>query len=656
MKIIPKTKKDFSWVNFTPKEITGYTKKVIEMISRDVESIKDIPKEKRNFENTVFAINEIGESNLEDSPVSFLSYVSTDEKTRKASREFQETVSKKSIDISFDRKLYEAFKEFDMNKEKLSGPEIRLYEDIKNGFEDQGFHLPPAKQRELKVIKKRLTTLGIKFSKNIDSYHDQILCSRDELRGLPENYISNLKIDKKTGKYIVTLAYPELGPFMKFAESDKKRKELSDKSAQRGGKENLLILKEILALRTKQAKLLGYPNFVALSAKELIAKNPENIKDFLVGTIEKLRPRVDKELKELQMFISKNYPGKKLQYFNMAYFSTKMREAEFSYDQKEVKEYFEIENVLGKMKQIFGKLFGVSFRPNQELPLWHKDAEMFDVVEKGKVIGHFGLDLYPRKDKYSHMGCSPLIPGKLASFRNKKEYLAPVSVIVGNFPISSKANPSLLSVGEVETIFHEFGHAIHGVLTRAEISSQAGTNVLHDFVEMPSQLFENWTKDKENLRFISEHFKTGKKMASGLIDKVLKSSDFMKAHQYYYTFVISLQDFEMHTDKWNIEPLRLSRDFDKRYSQVPSSPKSLFPAGWGHMVGYEAKYYSYMWALVYSYDVFSRFKKEGIMNKKVGLELRRKILEKGDSEDPLKIMTEFLGRKPNNKAFLEALK
>ncbi len=650
MKIIPKTKKDFAWVNFTPKEIREYTARSIKKIEEDIKAVKNIPQNKRNFENTVFAIEKAGEDGSEDSPLSFLQYVSTDENVRKASKEYQEKLTKKVIDISFDKGLYKAFLDYDVTKEKISPSEYRLWKDMKTSFEDQGFHLPKAKQEELKSIKKRLSILGISFSKNIEEYHDQILCSLDDLKGLPDSYIANLKTDKKTKKYIVTLAYPESGPFMKFAESDSKRQELADKISQKGGKANIKILKEMLVLRKKQAELLGFKSYVDFEAKDLIAKDSSTIKGFLIPTIEKLKKGVDKEYIALQKHV-----GQKLSYFNAGFYAHKMQQDLYSYDPNIVKEYFELWHVINKMFEIFGTLFSVSFKENKQLPKWHRDAKIFDVIEKGNVVAHIGFDLYPRKNKFSHMACWPLMPGKSKGFRGK-DYLAPVSVIVGNFPIGTKENPSLLSVRELETMFHEFGHAMHGSLGRASLFSQSGTSVTFDFVETPSQLFENWIRQKKNLKLVSRHWKTGKKIEDNLLDKVIKSLDFMKASQEYHTFILSLQDFEMHTDKYGVDPLVLSLTFEKKYRPVDGSPKSLFPAGWGHLVGYAAKYYAYMWALVYSYDVFSRFKKEGIMSKKVGMELRRKILEKGDSEDPIKLMTDFLGRKPNNKAFLEALK
>lgn len=654
MKIISKTQKDFAWIKFTPKQINEYTKKILKKIDEDVEAIKKIPKEKRNFENTIYALDQIGEISTEDNPVSFLQYVSENDAARKASRGYQETLSKKSIDISFDEALYDAFKEYNPKKEKLSGPEQMLYKWTKIRFENQGFHLPQKKQSELKKIKKELSDLSMAFSKNIDEHHDFILCTKDELSGLPESYIANLKIDKITKKYIVSLAYPELRPFLQFAHNELKRKELAIKSSQKGGKENIKVLSKMLRLRKQRANIMGYSNFVELVTKNKIAKNGGNVKKFLESTISKLKPIMSKDYKKLQDYIDKKFLGKKLNYYSSAYFSTKMKEDLYSYDQNKVKEYFELNHVMQKMFEIFASLFSVSFIENTTLPRWHKDVKFFDVIEKGVVTGHIALDLYPRKNKFSHMACWNLIPGRNTSFRSS-EYLAPVSVIVGNFPLSTKNNPSLLSIAEIETLFHEFGHMSHDYLSRAPFASQAGTNVVFDFVETPSQLFENWVRDEKNLKAISKHHKTGESINGDLLTKVISSLDYMKASKFYYNFVLSLQDYEMHTGKWNVDPLKLDKEFNKRYSFFEQSPKSLFPASWGHMAGYEAKYYSYMWSIVYSYDLFSRFKEKGIMNKKIGMELRRKILEKGGSEDELKQIESFLGRKPNNKAFLEAL-
>jgi thimet oligopeptidase len=654
MKIIPKTKKDFNWVKWGPSEINKQLNLIFKKIEDDIKKIKSIPKDGRTFENTILAIDTIGSSDLgdEDGPITFLKNVSDKKKVRDASRKAEEKLMKRMIDVSFDKELFNAFTEYEFDPKGFSEPEIILYEDIKKDFLKRGFYLPQKIQDEVKNINKRISDLSIKFSKNISSYYDFILCSEEDLRGLSKSYISNLKIDKKTKKRIVTLAYPELTPFLSFAESDSKRKELADKVSQRGGKENLKILAELLKLRNKMAKLLGFENYVAYAVSDKIAKKPENVKKFLENTIPGLIQRSKIDLKNLQNFVDKNFPGKNINYYNSKYFSLKMQKDLFNYDSNLVKEYFELNNVILKMLDIFGEVFSVSFKENKLLPKWHRDIKIFDVIENKKVIGHVCFDLFPRQDKFSHMACWGLMKGKKIS----GGYSAPVSAVVGNFPKSSKSSPSLLSLGEIETLFHEFGHSLHNVFTRAEIVSQAGFGVAWDFVEMPSQLFENWVRDKKILKNISKHYKTGKPLDDITIENIVNSFKFMESSDFLVQFVYALQDYEMHSTKYNVSPLKLAKDFKNKYYEIPGSPKSLFPAGWGHMTDYAAKYYSYMWAIVYAYDIFSKFKKDGIMNNNTGMDLRRKVLEKGGSRDEIKQMEDFLGRKPNNKAFLEALK
>ncbi len=654
MKIIPKTKIDFAWVKFGPKQIEVAADKVISEVRANLKAIKSIPKEKRTFENTVFSMDRLN-TDGEDNYIAFIQHVSTDPLAREASRNAEEKISKEMIDAFFDADLYKAILEYDPKSEKLSPSERRFLDDMVLSFKRQGLDLPKKQQEEVKTIRKQLVELSIKFNSNIANYQDSVLCTKEELLGLSDAYIANLSVDEKTKKYIVTLAYPELKPFMKFAESDEKRQELADKSVQKGGMENILILKKLLKLRNKLAKKLGYENYVAYVVEDELAEKHENVRSFLTNTIDGLLPRAKKDFQTLSKFAQENLPHKKLTYYSSGYIANKLEQKLFGFDQNKIKEYFELSRVMNEMFSIFGKLFGVKFRENKVLPKWHPDVVIFDLVEKGHTVGHVLFDMYPRKDKFSHMACWGLMKGQTRGFRSS-EYLAPVSIIVGNFPKGNKKSPSLLSIDEVETLFHEFGHAMHGTLSRAEISSQSGTSVAFDFVETPSQLFENWVRDKNTLKRISRHYKTGKQLDRKTVDQIIASFNFMKAREFLRVFTMSLQDYEMHSTRFETDPLKLDREFHDRYFSLPQSPKSLFPASWGHMTDYAARYYSYMWAIVYAYDIFSRFKIDGVMNKKAGMELRSMILEKGDTEKAMKLVADFLGRKPNNKAFLEALK
>lgn len=654
MKIIPKTQKDFEWVSWKPADIDRVAKETIAKVHADYARIKAIPKKDRTFENTIYALEKAGELPYEQAGVSFLTYVSTDKKVRDASHKASIWMSLQMADIEYDAELYKAFLEYNPKKEKLTDEEKVLYKDTKIWFEKKGFHLDDKKKKELILLLKRESTLGSEFSKRIDDHEDHILCTREELDGLPANYIANLKKDKKTGLYMVSLDYPELRPFLTFAKSDKKRKELAVKNGKKGGKRNLTILAELLQLRHKRAHILGYNSYAHMALSHRMSKKPEMVKTFLESTLSELQPRVKKDMRELEAFGKKTLGISKLTFYNQSYVANAMRKHLFDYDPNLVKEYFPLERVMEYMFELFGGLFGISFKKNN-FKLWDKEVMSFDVLENGEPIAHLIFDLFPRSGKFGHMACWNLIEGERAGFRSD-DYKAPVSVIVGNFPRGTKKNPSLLSVNEIETLFHEFGHMSHDMLTRASFASHAGTGTDFDFVETPSQLFEKWVENVDVLTDMSRHYKTGASLPKDIQHIISSMSTFMKAGEHYGTFVGGLHDLLMHTTHHNKDVRKTAEMIEKKYGgMVAPNKESLHPAGWGHMVGYASSYYTYMWSLVYAHDVFSRFAETGLKNKKTGKELREYILSRGGSVDETLQLKQFLGRSPNNKAFLKEL-
>ncbi len=647
MKIIPKTKKDFAWVNFTAKQLETVAKKHIEKLKNDLAEIKSIPKDKRTFENSILAIEKAGLPEIETNTIALLSYVSPDEKIRKVTAKIILELSKKQLDVMQDKELFRAFNEY--KPKNLAEDQRRLYKDLKRSFENMGFHLSDSKQKELVRIKKEISDIDQKAGLEINNDRRTILCTREELDGLDEGFINKLSKDKKTGKYIVSTDYPELKPFAKNAKNNKKRKELIDEDSLRGGKKNLERLARILILRDQKAKILGYKNHAEYVLEEKIAKNSETVEKFLVGNLSKLKIDYQKLINEIR-----KVKGSKPEYFDYEYYFNEFIKNNYAVDESKIKEYFEINNVLSEIFKLFGGLFKVTFVKNTEIKLWHEDVFMFDVFEGNKKIAHLMFDLFPRKGKYNHACHWSMAHG---SYRKDiGGYEAPTSVVIANYSKADKTNPSLLTFWDVEAFYHEFGHACHALLTRARYASQSGTSVRQDFVETPSQLFELWLDDNEYLKSVSSHYKTGEHLDLDVIEKIQAMRGVQALDQNFRTFVLALFDLKVHLNP-KAKILTIRDRILKDYGYFKISKIGLWPASFGHIFGgYDVGYYGYVWALVYSYDIFSRFKKEGIMNKKVGIELRRKILEKGDSEDPIKLMTGFLGRKPNNKAFLEALK
>ncbi len=656
IQIKPRTQEDFKWINFNSKQLEKVAEQLIEKKKVDYEAIKSISKEQRNFENTVYALERAGHiENISEEIFAFFVELSPKKKERETAFKLQQKMSHAMIDLAYDEDLFKALLAYNPKKEKLSEPQKRLYKDALKSFKDMGFHLPKEDQKTLKEYNKKISTLSEKFQKNINDFSTFILCTKEELKGLPENYIANLPKDAKTGKYKIMYSYASYLPFMQFAESGKKRKEFADKVAQKGGKKNLVILKELFELRHKVAGLLGYKNFADYITEDRLVKNQKTVLDFIYDLIKGCRVYFDKHKEKINTFKASKTGilGDSTNYYDSSFYSNLYALEHIGIDTKKVKEYFEMQNILSEMFSLFGSLFGVSFVENKEWKLWHKDVQVFDVIEKGKIIAHLALDLYPREGKYSHVGCWNFMKGYNKDLFGK-ERTAPFTIIIGNFPKVKAKHSTLLSFWEVESLFHEFGHACHDMFTRAVFKSQAGTSTVYDFVETPSQIFEEWLSVPEILQKISKHHKTGEKIPKELIKKIIDNKNSNLASFVYGQSIYVLLDQKFHSGEKIDNIKQVSQELDEQYGLNSPSPKSLFPAGFGHLVGQEASYYVYMYSLSLAYDFFSRFEKEGYTNKKTGKALRS-VLEKGGSYDEMTYIKEFLGRKPNNKAFLKAL-
>ncbi len=661
MKTIELTKKDFAWTKWGAEDLEKAVKEIIAEKKKRYDEIKKIPASERTFENTVYAI-ESSDYAYESvfGYIHTLSSIALDKKVRDSARKAEEELSKKLVDIEYDEKLYLAVKEYLKNqkklKENLCEEDKKLLKDMLRGYKRMGFDLQKDKQKELKKILKQKSKLSTQFSKNINEWKDFILVTKDELDGLPERYVDGLQKDKKSGKYKVTLEYPDLIPFMANAKSEKKRKELAEKELQKGGKKNIEILKKALSLRDKSAKLLGYKNYADFVTEERMAKSSKKVYLFLNTLIKKVEKGAREELTEFAKMKEKD-SGKKCnlpEHYDIAYYSNMLKKKKFDIDPEALREYFPLEHVKKEIFVLFGNLFGIKFEKLKGYPLWHKDVELYAIKENGKIISYFTFDLFPREGKYGHACVQDITHSKNINF-NSDERSAPFACLITNFLKPSKKHPSLLTLGDVETFLHEFGHILHHSLSKSKYSSQSGFNVAWDFVEVPSQILENWIWDKKMLKRFSKHYKNGKSLDDKTIRNILKS----KLHGIKYFVlrqnILALFDMELHTKKIK-STTTLYNKLVKRYTGIKMPKDNIFPARFAHIMGgYSAGYYSYMWALVFADDMFSKFKKAGLQNKKVGAEYKRWILEKGSSMDEMKLVKNFLGRKANNKAFLKGI-
>lgn len=655
------TEKDFTWVNITKKQIVQTGIDLIANKKRVYKEIKKILPENRTFENTIYAI-ETSEGVYGDTmrKIGLLHEVSPKEEIRTTAYEVINNVSKQLVDIEYDRDLYIAMCEyyegnFIDEKKTLGKDRVKLLEDTILEYRRMGFDLPEVKRKKLKELLKKASFLANSFGKNINDYNDFILCNDEELDGLPDRIKQSLRKDKE-GKYIVSLQYPEYFPFMTYANNRKLREELANKNLKKGGKKNLKILHDLIKIKHEIASILGYKHHADFRLETRMAKNAKTVDDFQNELLNKLVKGGKKDLDEVKSF-AKTLGIKKLEHYDFGFVSNKLKENLYDYNSEEVRSYFPLDHVLSQMFSLCEKLFSIKIT-KLDYKLWHKDAVLYEVKNTGKdasLVGYFAMDLFPRTGKFGHAMCSDVVVGRLESF-NGDNYITPFTTIVCNFPTPNKKNPSLLSIAEVETLFHEFGHSLHMLFTTVRHESQSGSNVTWDFVETPSQIMENFVWNDLMLTKLSKHVSTCKSLPKDLREKVLRAKKFQNTYFFVRQLVMGILDMDLHTKRASDGTKRYIA-LIKKYSGISLPAKeTLFPAGFGHIGGgYDAGYYSYLWALVYACDAFSEFEKNGVISNEVGMRWRKEVLEKGSSEEEAKLIKNFLKRSPNQKAFLKEI-
>ncbi|MFA5841820.1 MAG: M3 family metallopeptidase [Candidatus Paceibacterota bacterium] len=659
MQVKTYTPRDFAWTKWTAGDIRAFAPKVIANKKARYAEIKKIPKEKRTFENTIYAI-ESSDYEYTDQmrAAGLLLNVSPINTVRNAAKEAIKKLDKAFVEIEHDEDLYKAVLEYqEVNrKEKLSTEDAKLLKDTLTAYRRMGFDLPKKEQKILKEKWKQLNNLSTDFSNNINEYKDHIVATREELDGLPEGYINNLKRNKK-GNYLVSLEYPDLVPFLANAKSSQKREELAYKNYQKGGQKNMKILTEILKLRREISLMLGYKNHIAYRTEPRLVKNEKNVFKFVDGLIKKLqKPALSdfRALSELKKRIDGNSGG--LKYYDTSYYSEQLKRKKFNLNSEEIREYFPLDKVKKGTFEIYSKLLSVRFEKLSGYKLWHEDAEIFAVKDKnGKTISYVLFDLYPRPNKYGHACVEMLVPGRHLSYSKESDYVAPIGIIIANFPKPSRKFRSILSHSEVETFFHEFGHLMHVALSKSPYASVSGYNVKWDFAEAPSQMLEHWVWDKKMLRVLSGHYKTGKPLPDTLLQKMLKAKNHMEYYANLKQLIFALFDLSIHKGAPPKDIAKIYNNLVWKHMKVRLPKQAIFPAGFGHLMGYDAGYYGYMWSKVFASDMFTRFKKEGLLNPKTGEDYRREILEVGGSREEMDSVRKFLGRAPDDKAFLKEI-
>lgn len=625
---------------------------------KSLDKLYTIPKDDRTFDNTMLELDNIyNEASNVYGCVYLMGSVHPDDAIREQALQSRSQFAKFFNEIQLDENLYRAVKDYSESDEakELTGYRAKFVKETVEDFERNGFALSEEGRKELEIINNKISDLSLLFQKNIASVDDYLLVEEADMEGLQEDYIKNHKTDD--GKYKIDLSYPSYLPFMKYSKSDASRKKLYIMFRNRAAEDNLEILNKVLVLRKQMAELLGYNTYAEYRVEDRMAKSPETVWDFENDLVDKVKKKAVldyDELLDIKRSMLNDDSVEVIQAWESAYYNNILLKQKYDLDQNLVKEYFATDNVINGLFQIAQHLFEVEFEEVGTPSTWQEDVRLYEVKQNGEVISYFYMDLYPRANKYSHAACFPMIAGK----ETDSGYQKPVAALVCNFPTPTDDMPSLLSHSEVETFFHEFGHVLHNVLTQTKLSSHSGTSVSRDFVEAPSQIFENWTWNYESLKLFAKHYKTGEILPYDLYEKMLAAknvgSGLATLQQIYYGMI----DFTLHDnyDPTGVEPTtEVLKNLQNEITLYPFVDGTHMQASFGHLMGYAAGYYGYLWSNVYAQDMFSVFEMNGVMDQETGAKYRDIILASGGSRDELEMVVEFLDRNPNQDAFLRSL-
>ncbi len=610
----------------------------------------------RTFDNTAWALDRIS-ADLSDQTASdtFLKYVSISSSVRDAGNECETLLGQFSVDMYSREDLYRALKEYATKDSTLTGESKRLVDKELLDFKRSGLELSKDKRQAVVDLRKKLVELEATFGKNLNEFKDFALFDKSELDGLPEDFVARL--ERVDGKYKVSLDYPDYFPFMENSLNPDARRVMESKFNNRATTQNLPILKEVLALRLKAAQALGYPTHAHFILEDRMAKDPQTVAAFISRLREKLKILGNDELailKSLKFVFEGGASDGQLNAWDWRFYNNQLKKSRYAVDSQKIKEYFPADYVTEQMLNIYQKLLSVKFRLVADAALWHPDVKLYEIKDAagGEPIAYFYLDLFPREGKYKHAAAFSMITGRALS---DGRYQKPVSSMVANFNKSTKDRPSLLTHDEVETFFHEFGHLMHQTLTKARYARFSGSATARDFVEAPSQMLENWVWDAEVLRSLSGHYlDLEKKLPNELLNKMLAAknvnSGLVNLRQLMFGSVDQLYHGIPPADTTEAYA-RLAKDI----SMIPTSKSTHPEASFGHLMGYDSGYYGYLWSKVYAEDMFSRFKAEGVLSPVLGRRYRTEILERGSSRDEMDSLKAFLGREPDESAFLESI-
>ncbi|MHA7059645.1 M3 family metallopeptidase [Aquimarina sp. M1] len=620
-----------------------------------------------SFSNTIEKLEYSGELLDRVTSIFFnLNSAETNEEIQKIAQLASPLLSEFSNDISLNTDLFKKIEAVYLKKDELNlTPEqSTLLEKRYKSFSRNGANLPDDKKEQLREIDKELSQLSLTFGENIlaeTNKFEMLLTDETDLTGLPDGAkeaAKALAASKDKEGWLITLDYPSYIPFMTYADNRELRKKLSlafgSKGFHNDELDNQDIVLKIAKLRHKRAHILGYTSHADYVLEERMAENPEKVFSFLNEILEKAKPAAEREFTQLGNFAKELDGIDQLQKWDGAYYQEKLKQKLFDLDDEKLKPYFKLENVIDGVFQIASNLFGLQFKETDQVDKYHEEVKTYNVTDiQGNFIAVFYADFHPRSGKRNGAWMTSYKP----QMRKEDTNIRPHISIVCNFTKPTPSKPSLLTFNEVTTLFHEFGHALHGMLANTIYPGLSGTSVYWDFVELPSQVLENWCYEKESLELFAKHYETGEVIPMELVQKIKQSSTFMEGMATLRQLSFGLLDMSWHAnDPSGIKDVKAhEKKAFAGTSLYPDIAENCMSTSFSHIFqgGYSAGYYSYKWAEVLDADAFEYFKENGIFNKEIATKFKDNVLSRGGTENPMTLYKRFRGEEPKPEALLK---
>ncbi|MGH3187332.1 MAG: M3 family metallopeptidase [Streptosporangiaceae bacterium] len=642
------------YANATPEDLTRACRAAVEECDAGIAALVAVPAGQRTFGNTVLAVEE-ARAAVKEAKMAWglLADASPDDGLREAAREWGEQLAKRKVGIDLDEEVHRAVREYADGAEAaaLTGEDARLLGDLLRDYRRSGIELPVDRRERLRVLFDELVEIRSAFEAAVAGWKDGIIVGRDELDGLPETFADGLQ--RVDGGYWVSLDYPEFRPFMAEARSARRRRELLEKDLRKGGPENVARVDRAIAVRREIADILGYRSWAAYVTETRMAKTPEAVASFLDDLRERAAVKAAADLVELADANEKAGASREITLWELPYAISGLKQARYAVDDLEIAQYLPLDACLEGLFAATGTLLGIRFEEVPDAAVWHPEVRTFDVGEAagGEPFARFYLDLFPRPDKYKHAMEDVVRPGRRLP---DGSYQQPVAVMLANLTRPTASRPSLLRHSELIALFHEFGHVLHDVLTRAERIRYSGAETELDFVEAPSQMLEHWCWEPAVVNGFARHYRTGEPMPNEMLAGLIAARTAASGVLTLQHLARATLDLAYHSAGYGGDSTATVAEVYTQHGLRHIEGTHL-QSGFIHLFGYDAAYYGYLWSQVMGDDMYTRFEAAGPLDPGTGAAYRRAVLERGGTVDADQMVRDFLGREPSNAAFLRGI-